>query len=84
MPSQKKLFLFTLHYPYGTGESFIENELKLLSEDFQTIYLFPLTNRGEARPLPAQNIKVVYLFEKQKIQKWKLLLNNFILIFQIL
>lgn len=81
---KNSLFLFTHEYPYGTGESFIENELKLLSQDFQTVYLFPLTNRGAARPLPAQNIKVVYLFEKQKIQKWKLVLNNFILIIQIL
>ena len=78
------LFLFTNEYPYGTGETFIENELSILSDKFQTIYLFPLQNTGKARPIPVENIKVVFLFEKRKINKWKVAARNFFLIARIL
>lgn len=78
------LFIFTNAYPYGTGESFIENELKLLSGDYKNIYLFPLVHNGNARTLPAENIKVVCLFQKEKIQKRKLIVPDFLLIIRIL
>jgi glycosyltransferase involved in cell wall biosynthesis len=84
LKSKQTIFIFTNEYPYGTRESFIENELKLLAECFQTIYLLPLKATGQARAIPLGNVKVVSLFTDEYVNKWKLLLNNFFSFFQIL
>ena len=78
------LYIFTNEYPYGTGETFIENELTILSGQFQTIYLFPLQNTGRARAIPVENTKVVYLFKERKINKWDVAARNFFRIAEIL
>lgn len=80
----KDLYLFTNEYPYGKGETFIENELYALSEQFRKIYIFPLTSKGPSRPLTGSSIQVVDLFKKEKISKWKLFLRHFFLIFTVL
>ena len=49
------LFIFTNEYPYGTGESFIENELKVLAGKFESISLFPLKCDGPPRELVAES-----------------------------
>ena len=36
-----KLFFFTASFPYGTGEQFIETEIKYLSEHFNKIEIIP-------------------------------------------
>ena len=46
---KKDLFIFTNKYPYGSGETFIENELIVLSEKCKTIYIVPLSTEGESR-----------------------------------
>ncbi len=78
------LYLFTNEYPYGTGETFIENELIALASKFQSIYLFPLTKNGVPRPLPAESIQVVSLFEDNTMNKREVLLKNHLLICKIL
>ena len=47
------LFYFTESYPYGLGESFVEGELKALSEIYREIEIFPLQGQGEPREVPA-------------------------------
>lgn len=84
MEGKRTLFLFTIEYPYGTGESFVENELKLLAEKFQTIYLFPLKTQGTARRLPATSIKVISLFSKQQTNTRRVSCKNLLLFVQIL
>lgn len=42
---EEKLVLFTLNYPYGKGEAFLENEIKQLSSNFDTVYILP-TEKG--------------------------------------
>ncbi|MDN5343700.1 MULTISPECIES: glycosyltransferase [Oceanotoga] len=49
----KKLFIFTASYPFGYGESFLENELPILSKKFD-ITLIPTTpvNQDVVREVP--------------------------------
>lgn len=46
------LVLFTSHFPYETGETFLAEELEYLSKGFGRILLCPLTGSGEPRPVP--------------------------------
>ena len=39
MPGMKQLIFFTESFPYGKGESFIENEIEYLSREFDRIYI---------------------------------------------
>lgn len=47
-----KLVLFTRRYPYFKTESFLETEIKYLSENFDKIIIIPSEVGGEARDLP--------------------------------
>lgn len=71
------LLLFTNEYPYGKGESFIENELKLHSAKFDKIILIPLAANGEGREIPA-NVSVVKLSGPAKYNPLKLLSRHLI------
>jgi glycosyltransferase involved in cell wall biosynthesis len=79
----KSLFLFTNEYPFGKGETFIENELITLAKKFQTIYLFPLKKSGQPRILPIPSANVIFLLEKQHVSKWKLVFKKLFLIKRI-
>ena len=53
MPGMKQLIFFTESFPYGKGESFIENEIEYLSREFDRIYILPKTSSTqEQRSLP--------------------------------
>lgn len=58
----KELWLFTIRFPFGNGESFLENELPILSRGFERVKLFPLMPEGPPRAVPA-NVEVVRLFD---------------------
>ena len=58
MNTENKLFLFTIQYPYGIGEEYLENELKILSLKFKSIYIFPMAPSGAVRYLP-DNAEVI-------------------------
>lgn len=52
------VFLFTSEFPFGTGENFIESEIKILANAFDKIFIIPFENpNGEQRRLP-QNVSV--------------------------
>lgn len=51
------LWLFTIRFPYGAGEAFIEPELEVLSRRFERIVIVPLHKEASIRPLPA-NVEV--------------------------
>ena len=38
----KVLYLFTASFPFSRGETFLETEIKYLSEVFEKIYIIPL------------------------------------------
>ena len=81
MPGMKQLIFFTESFPYGKGESFIENEIEYLSREFDRIYILPKTSSTqEQRSLPANCIVfppifrssgelVIYPFQKGSIRK---------------
>jgi len=47
------LFFITAEFPYGTGETFIENEISFLAKSFDQIIIVPLTKSSkEHRPVP--------------------------------
>lgn len=55
---KQSLLLLTKHYPYGTGEEFIQNEIGILSEHFETVYIIACQVADEkvTRVLPG-NVK---------------------------
>lgn len=45
----KKIILLTSEFPYGIGETFLENEFPFLSNGFENIVIFSESNKGESR-----------------------------------
>lgn len=45
----KSLILLSSSYPYGTGEVFLENEIPVLLENFDQIFLLPMLPNGKKR-----------------------------------
>lgn len=61
----KELWLFTMRFPFGHGEAFLENELPLLAHTFGRIRLFPMHTEGGIRPLPP-GVEVERAFSMQE------------------
>lgn len=57
-----ELWLFTIRFPFGNGESYLENELPILAKGFDRVRLFPLMPQGRQRMLPA-NVGVIHVLE---------------------
>lgn len=55
-----ELWLFTMKFPFGHGEAFLETELPLVAAGFDRVLLFPLEGGGDKRPLPP-NVEVQVL-----------------------
>ncbi|MBA3285337.1 MAG: glycosyltransferase [Nitrosopumilus sp.] len=80
------LYLFTSEYPYGSHESYLENEIVFLAEKFDAIYLFPRNNsKGNIRVVP-KNVIVVNTSEQVLINYSppKIFFSNILLIIKIL
>ena len=54
-----ELWLFTTAFPYGSGESYLEQELPVLAERFRRVVVVPLNERGLLRALPP-NVDVLH------------------------
>jgi glycosyltransferase involved in cell wall biosynthesis len=87
MNSKKTLCLFTASYPYGLGEDYIHNELKVISKKFDLIYIFPADIKPTIRSVEP-NIIVVNYPGISKNRKLLLLKNVFniaqLIIFEII
>ena len=82
MPGMKQLIFFTESFPYGKGESFIENEIEYLSREFDRIYILPKTSSTqEQRSLPANCIVFPPIFRGTCIQRI-ILFQSTLLFFQ--
>jgi len=55
---KETLILITDHFPYGTGEPFLEEELPFLSEAFDEVILLARNKAKTARPLPSNTFAV--------------------------
>lgn len=73
---QNTLFFFTQEYPYGNAESYVVNELRVLSHECSKLIIFPLYCKGIPRALPCTNNTVVCLFNDPIQPDWKLLGSN--------
>ncbi len=78
------LLIFTINFPYGNGESFLINEINILSSKFKTIYVFPIKflNQESEYNLPT-NVEVVKFNMFQPYNRVKILIKNFRLICSI-
>jgi Glycosyltransferase len=47
MEKDSNLILLTNTYPYGTGETFLDDEIKYLAKRFNTIFIFPLYTQSD-------------------------------------
>ncbi|UXP31062.1 glycosyltransferase [Reichenbachiella agarivorans] len=54
MSRQNTVVLFTLSFPYGKGEAFLESELPVLLQSFQRVVIVPRDAVGTLRPIPDQ------------------------------
>ena len=59
----KKLILLTSQFPYGTGETFLENEFPFLENEFKKITIFSERTKGESRVKESMcTVKSIQLF----------------------
>lgn len=73
--SNKTLCLFTKHYPFGIGEDYVHNELKVISKLFPKIYVFPIDSTGELRKTE-HNVEVVTIPKLQKKDRLRYLFRH--------
>lgn len=79
------LILLTAQYPFGTVETFLENEIKVLSQRFSKIYIFPITGGDEnPRPVPGNVVVSDILKKKPDVKARAVLFNNFFYILKLL
>lgn len=75
----KDLILFTYNFPYGTGETFLETELNVLSGHFRSIHIFPLSfgEAAQSRVVPSGvTFSTPLIGFDIKKDKWKLLFTG--------
>lgn len=61
--------LYTATYPYGLAETFLENEIRYLSKEFDEVYIFPHNaSSNSCRAIPA-NAKVIKIHGSQQPYK---------------
>jgi glycosyltransferase involved in cell wall biosynthesis len=75
---QNKLILFTADFPFGTGETFLETEIKYLAEGFDEVLIISQNSIGQqTREIPANcEVRRINL-SLTKIQKLQALFNFF-------
>lgn len=54
----KTIFLFSDNYPYGSGESFLANELPYLAQSVDYVRIIPLWANGDKRQNDFANVKI--------------------------
>ncbi|GEM_PF-260527 len=91
MPNRKNLVILVADYPYGTGEPFLEDEIKVLEKDFDKIYLLHTSHleirNSEFELYKPNNIQIYTLYnEKIKINISSKILQifNFRFVYEIL
>jgi len=58
----KKLCLYTMKFPFGKEETFLENEIDVLASEFDEVHIFPMNVVEGIREVPI-NVRVHYLFD---------------------
>jgi len=73
------LLFFTSYFPYGHSETFIENEISILADNFDKVLLISMSGSGRRRSVP-KNVEVVDLagFLPKSTNYQSLYLNDFL------
>lgn len=66
MKDYKYLFLITNHYPFGSGETFIENEIKYLSQNFEKIFIISKNTFDEQTRVVPKNCEIFRIKKSYK------------------
>lgn len=68
----RSLVLFTAHFPFGNGETFLENELPVLARHFEHVIVQPASvQRGDKpRHMPPNAIAQPPINRKRTLEKW--------------
>ena len=75
----KNLVVFSYHYPFGLGETFLSSELEFLSRDFHTIHILPLFYGNSKIPRqvpPNVSFSQPLILEDPKKERFKFLLKG--------
>lgn len=80
MGQKKKLNLFTASYPYGFGESFLNNELPELTKVFN-VEIFPYSDREFIQSSFDPEISVRYIANKET--DYKLSFSDYLTVFSV-
>lgn len=75
---QKTLICFTASYPYGKRETYFENELEFLSQNFKKVIILPTYNPyGKIKRSVPANVQVENVVLKQGIHRGVDFIKNF-------
>ena len=90
MENRKNLVIFVADYPFGTGEPFLEEEIKILENDFEKIFFVHTSLRGQAsenfKLYTPKNAEIVNLYPSNFAGSWfkkALQLFSFSFLFEI-
>jgi glycosyltransferase involved in cell wall biosynthesis len=70
----RPIFLFTTSFPYGHGETFLENEIPILLKEFKEVTVIPINPFGQARTFP-EGVVVLDVFKDFDYQRKLNLIN---------
>lgn len=73
------LCIITGHYPFGVGEEFLEDELRVISPKFNNIFVLSLSKNNQATKFIPENAKVIRL--RKKRFQIKYLIYSFVKLF---
>lgn len=64
----RPIFLFTTSFPYGHGETFLENEIPILLKEFGEVTLMPINPIGKPRVCP-DGVTILDVFKDYDYQR---------------
>ena len=79
MKKKATLLLFTVSFPYGNkSETYLESEIKILSQEFDAVYIIPAQkDSDQIRPVPHNVVVANIITERQKRKGVQILCANF-------
>ena len=72
----KSICLFTSSFPFGDHETYLISEVRVLSEVFERVFIFPMHASGSPRKTP-NNVKIEIFDNCYSSNRFFLLKNNF-------
>lgn len=77
--NQTTLVIFTLIYPFGNGEEFLENEMAIASRYYEKIYIVPNNVEGACRSIPENAEVFDFIATNSQVSMW--ILPEFLIVY---